>query len=32
MVSNHDLVERPIIEVGNKAILARPPEKIHELF
>ena len=32
MVSNHDLVERTIIEVGNKAILARPPEKIHELF
>ena len=32
MVRNHDLIERPIIEIGNKAILARPPEKIYELF
>ena len=32
LVSNPDLVERPIIEIGNKAVLARPPEKINELF
>lgn len=32
MVINPDLVQRPIIEKGNKAILARPPEKITELF
>ena len=32
MILNHDLIERPIIEMGNKAILARPPEKIYELF
>jgi len=32
MVSNPDLVERPIIEKGKKAILARPPERIGELF
>ena len=32
MVSNPDLVERPIIEMGNKAVLARPPEKLNELF
>ncbi len=32
MIHNHDLIQRPIIEMGDKAILARPPEKIHELF
>ena len=32
MILNHDLIERPIIEMGNKAILARPPEKIYKLF
>ena len=32
MVRNHDLIERPIIEMGNKAVLARPPERIYELF
>lgn len=32
MVKYPDLVQRPIIEMGNKAILARPPEKIKELF
>jgi arsenate reductase len=32
MIKNPDLIERPIIEMGNKAILARPPEKINELF
>ena len=32
MLQNNDLIQRPIIEKGNKAILARPPEKIKELF
>lgn len=32
MVENPNLVQRPIIEKGDKAILARPPEKIRELF
>jgi len=32
MVKYPDLVQRPIIEKGAKAILARPPEKIKELF
>ncbi len=32
MIKNPDLVQRPIIEMGEKAILARPPEKINELF
>lgn len=32
MVKNPDLVQRPIVEKGGKAVLARPPEKIKELF
>lgn len=39
MIKHPDLVQRPIVEMGNKAILARlmdgqarPPEKIRELF
>lgn len=32
MIKNHDLIQRPIIEMGDKAILARPPERINELF
>ena len=32
MIKHPDLVQRPIVEKGNKAILARPPEKINELF
>lgn len=32
MIENPDLVQRPIIEIGNKAILARPPEKIKEIL
>ncbi|MFN3693950.1 MAG: ArsC/Spx/MgsR family protein [Ignavibacterium sp.] len=32
MIENPDLVQRPIIEIGNKAILARPPEKINEIL
>jgi arsenate reductase len=32
MIENPDLVQRPIVEVGDKAILARPPEKIKEIL
>lgn len=32
LTKNPDLVQRPIVEIGDKAILARPAEKIHELF
>ena len=32
MIKHPDLVQRPIIEKGSKAILARPPERIKELF
>lgn len=32
MVKYPDLVQRPIVEKGAKAILARPPERINELF
>lgn len=32
MVKNPDLVQRPIVEKGDKAILARPPEKIKEII
>jgi len=32
MIKHPDLVQRPIVEKGSKAILARPPEKIIELF
>ena len=32
MIKNPDLVQRPIIEKGKKAILARQPERINELF
>lgn len=32
MIKNPDLVQRPIVEKGNKAILARPPERVNELF
>jgi arsenate reductase len=32
MIKHPDLVQRPIVEKGGKAILARPPEKILELF
>lgn len=32
MVTNPDLVQRPIVEKGEKAILARPAERIEELF
>ncbi len=32
MLLNSDLIQRPIVEKGKKAVLARPPEKINELF
>ncbi|GAB4286102.1 MAG: arsenate reductase (glutaredoxin) [Ignavibacteriaceae bacterium] len=32
MIRYPDLVQRPIIRKGDKVILARPPEKINELF
>jgi len=32
MIKDPDLVQRPIVEKGAKAILARPAEKILELF
>ena len=32
MIKYPDLVQRPIVEKGDKAILARPPERISEMF
>jgi len=32
MIKNPDLVQRPIVTNGKKAVLARPPEKVRELF
>jgi arsenate reductase len=32
IIKNPDLIQRQIIEKGKKAILARPPERINELF
>ena len=32
LVSHPDLLQRPIVEKGNKAILARPAEKIREIL
>jgi arsenate reductase-like glutaredoxin family protein len=28
MIQNPDLIERPIVQKGKKAILARPPETV----
>ncbi len=32
MIRNHDLVQRPIVEKGDKAVLARPAENVKKLF
>ena len=32
MVANPDLIQRPIVERGNSAILARPAERIREFL
>lgn len=32
MVENHDLVQHPIVEYGDKAVLGRPIEKVDELL
>lgn len=32
MVKHPDLIQRPIIEKGENAILARPPERIKEIL
>lgn len=32
MVEDHNLIQRPIIEKGSKAILCRPIERLKELF
>ena len=32
MIKDHDLIERPIIEKGSRAVLGRPIEKVDELF
>jgi len=32
MAKNPDLIQRPIVEKGAKAILARPAEKLKEIL
>jgi len=32
MIKHPDLVQRPIVEMEKKAVLARPAEKLNELF
>ena len=32
MVKYPDLIQRPIVEKGNRAILARPPERFKEIL
>ena len=32
MVANPDLIQRPIVEKGDRAILARPAARLHEIL
>ena len=32
MVANPDLIQRPIVVLGNKAVLGRPPDKVLDLL
>jgi arsenate reductase len=32
MVEHPDLIQRPIVEKGNRAVLARPPERLKEIL
>jgi arsenate reductase len=32
MIQHPDLLQRPIIERGDRAVVARPTEKIHDLL
>jgi arsenate reductase len=32
MAARPELLQRPIVVRGNRAVLARPPEKVLELF
>jgi arsenate reductase len=32
MVEHPDLIQRPIVEKGDRAILARPPERLREIL
>ena len=32
MVENHDLIQRPIVEKGARAILARPAERLRDIL
>jgi len=29
---NPVLIERPVVVIGNRAVIARPPEKVHEIL
>ena len=32
MVAHPDLIERPIVERGDRAVLARPPERLRDIL